>query len=30
MPACSNAACEASVVADGAEVTGIDGLKTSN
>src|SRR3954464_11830272 len=29
MPACSNATAAASVVGDGAEVTGIDGLKTS-
>ena len=29
MPACSNAAAAASVVADGADSIGIDGLKTS-
>src|SRR3954451_1414535 len=29
MPACSNAAAAASVVGDGADVTGMDGLKTS-
>ena len=30
MPACSNAAAAASVVADGADSIGIDGLNTSN